>query len=136
MIPISNCGVFFYFIANFLPAHIHLQHDSRYKAVQGIPTLHLLSNTSNLEVVIVGAGPSGLLLGLRLGRENIDVTILDLSLELDTKPCATHYASAAVQELNKGGVLDDIRAMGFTPTGTCWRKIDGTYLAGLKNAVV
>lgn len=87
-------------------------------------------------MVIVGAGPSGLLLGLRLGRENINVTILDLGLELDTKPRATHYASAAVQELNKAGVLDDIRAMGFTPTGTCWRKIDGTYLAGVKNAVV
>lgn len=84
----------------------------------------------------MGAGPSGLLLGLRLGRENIDVTILDLGLELDTKPRATHYASAAVQELNKAGVLDDIRAMGFTPSGTCWRKLDGTYLAGLKNAVV
>ena len=26
--------------------------------------------------------------------------------------------------------------MSFTPTGTCWRKIDGTYLARLKNVVV
>jgi 2-polyprenyl-6-methoxyphenol hydroxylase-like FAD-dependent oxidoreductase len=55
---------------------------------------------------------------------------------LDTKPRATHYASTAVRELNKAGVLEDIRALGFTPSGTCWRKLDGTYLAGIKNAVV
>jgi 2-polyprenyl-6-methoxyphenol hydroxylase-like FAD-dependent oxidoreductase len=73
---------------------------------------------------------------LRLANENIDVTILDMAVELDTKPRATHYASTAVLELNKAGVLDDIRALGFTPSGICWRKIDHTYLAGIKHAVV
>jgi 2-polyprenyl-6-methoxyphenol hydroxylase-like FAD-dependent oxidoreductase len=76
------------------------------------------------------------MLGLRLAKENIDVTIVDMGVALDTKPRATHYASTAVQELAKTGALDDIRAEGFTPSGTCWRKLDGTYLAGIKNAVV
>jgi len=59
-----------------------------------------------------------------------------MGIELDTKPRATHYASTAVRELTRAGVIDDIRAIGFTPSGTCWRKLDGTYLAGIKNAVV
>ena len=48
--------------------------------------------------MIVGAGPAGLLLGLRLAKENIDVTLVDMGHELDTQPRATHYASPAVQE--------------------------------------
>jgi len=89
-----------------------------------------------IQVVIVGAGPSGLLLGLMLANKDINVTIVDMASELDTKPRATHYASTAVRELSRAGVLDDVRELGFTPSGTCWRKLDGTYLAGLQNAVV
>jgi 2-polyprenyl-6-methoxyphenol hydroxylase-like FAD-dependent oxidoreductase len=86
--------------------------------------------------VIVGAGPAGLLLGLRLAKENIDVTLVDMGHELDTQPRATHYASPAVQELRKAGVLEDVRARGFTPDGVCWRKLDQTYLAGIQMGVV
>jgi 2-polyprenyl-6-methoxyphenol hydroxylase-like FAD-dependent oxidoreductase len=87
-------------------------------------------------VIIVGAGPSGLLLGLRLAKENIHVTLVDMGNKLDTQPRATHYASPAVQELRKAGVIDDVRARGFTPDGVCWRKIDRTYLAGIKMRVL
>jgi len=86
--------------------------------------------------VIVGAGPAGLLLGLRLARENIDVTMVDMGDKPDTQPRATHYASPAVMELHKAGVADDVRARGFTPDGVCWRKIDRTYLAGIKMGVI
>jgi 2-polyprenyl-6-methoxyphenol hydroxylase-like FAD-dependent oxidoreductase len=71
-----------------------------------------------------------------LANKDINVTLVDMASELDTKPRATHYASTAVRELSRAGVLDDVRELGFTPSGTCWRKIDGTYLAGLQNAVV
>jgi 2-polyprenyl-6-methoxyphenol hydroxylase-like FAD-dependent oxidoreductase len=59
-----------------------------------------------------------------------------MGIELDTKPRATHYASAAVEELNRAGVLEDVRAQGFTPSGVAWRKIDGTFLAATQNKVV
>jgi 2-polyprenyl-6-methoxyphenol hydroxylase-like FAD-dependent oxidoreductase len=84
----------------------------------------------------VGAGPAGLLTGLRLAKENIDVTLVDLGTELDTQPRATHYAAPAVQELRKAGVLNDVRARGFIPDGVCWRKIDMTFLAGIQMGVV
>lgn len=83
------------------------------------------------QIVIVGAGPAGLLLGLRLARENIDVTLVDMGDKLDTQPRATHYAAPAVQEMHKAGIMPDVRARGFIPDGVCWRKIDRTYLAGL-----
>ena len=51
--------------------------------------------------------------------------------KLDTQPRATHYAAPAVQEMHKAGIMPDVRARGFTPDGVCWRKIDGTYLAGI-----
>ena len=86
-------------------------------------------------MVIAGAGPTGLLLGLRLAKENIDVTLVDMGEKLDTQPRATHYASPAIQELRKAGVLEDVRARGFTPDGVCWRKLDGTYLAGIQMSV-
>src|SRR5271170_3248443 len=71
-----------------------------------------------------------------LANKDINVTLVDMASELDTKPRATHYASTDVRELSRAGVLDDVRELGFTPSGTCWRKLDGTYLAGLQNAVV
>jgi 2-polyprenyl-6-methoxyphenol hydroxylase-like FAD-dependent oxidoreductase len=89
-----------------------------------------------MQVIIVGAGPSGLLLGLRLAQKNIDVTLLELATELDTKPRATHYASAAVEEFAHAGVLDEIRDQGFTYSGVCWRKPDHTFLARTNTAVV
>jgi 2-polyprenyl-6-methoxyphenol hydroxylase-like FAD-dependent oxidoreductase len=87
-------------------------------------------------VIVVGAGPSGLLLGLRLARENIDVTLLELANELDTKPRATHYASAAVEEFQHAGVLEEIREKGFTYSGVAWWKPDHTFLARTNTRVV
>ena len=98
--------------------------------------LTLLSHGANAEVIIVGAGPSGLLMGVLLAKENIEVTLLDMGNALDTNPRATHYATPAVMELRRAGVLDDVRAQGFTPDGVCWRKIDGTWLAGINMGVV
>lgn len=83
------------------------------------------------QVIIVGAGPSGLLLGLRLANEGIKVDIVDMGDKLDTQPRATHYATPAVQEMIMAGIIDDVRAKGFTPDGVCWRKFDRTWLAGV-----
>ena len=57
--------------------------------------------------------------------------MLDMGSALDTQPRATHYATPAVRELIKAGVIDDVRARGFSPNGVCWRKFDRTWLAGI-----
>ncbi len=87
-------------------------------------------------VIVVGAGPSGLLLGLLLARRGIRVQLLDLSSDIDTQPRATHYGPPAMYELRRAGVADDVRAEGFIPKAVCWRKLDGTYLAGLDGSVL
>jgi 2-polyprenyl-6-methoxyphenol hydroxylase-like FAD-dependent oxidoreductase len=88
------------------------------------------------QIIIVGAGPAGLLLGLMLSRRGIPVTILDAAAELDNRPRATHYGPPAVYELRRAGVIDDVLAEGFQAAKICWRKLDGTYLTGLDNNVL
>jgi 2-polyprenyl-6-methoxyphenol hydroxylase-like FAD-dependent oxidoreductase len=82
--------------------------------------------------IIVGAGPSGLLLGLLLAKRGVPVQIVDLSDKLDEQPRATHYGPPAMYELRRAGVADDVRAAGFMPDGVAWRKLDGTFLAGIE----
>jgi len=86
-------------------------------------------------VIIVGAGPSGLLLGLLLAQRGIAVHLIDQTEKLDEQPRATHYAMPAVSELRRAGVTGDMRAAGFIPNTICWRKLDGTYLTGLDSSV-
>ena len=83
------------------------------------------------QVIVVGAGPSGLVLALMLGQQGVKVTLVDASPTLDMQPRATHYGAPAVDELRRAGVLDEIRALGFSPNGISWRKLDGTLLAAI-----
>ncbi|KAI8725669.1 FAD-binding-3 domain-containing protein [Fusarium sp. LHS14.1] len=83
------------------------------------------------DVIIVGVGPSGLLLALMLAQSSIPVTLLDMKSDLDKNPRATHYPAASMHELNRGGVGDDLRERGFMPAGLTWRKLDGTPIVTL-----
>ncbi|KAJ5654498.1 hypothetical protein N7490_001501 [Penicillium lividum] len=87
-------------------------------------------------VIIVGAGPSGLILGLLLAKQGIQVELLDAGSKVDDQPRAAHYASPAVYELERAGVLEDARARGFQPAGFAWRQFDGTFIAGMTHAVL
>ncbi|OCL10233.1 FAD/NAD(P)-binding domain-containing protein [Glonium stellatum] len=89
-------------------------------------------------VIIVGGGPAGLLLSILLARHNpaLRVTMLDMGHGLDANPRAAHYGPPAVFELRRAGVIEDVRAAGFIPRTMCWRKLDGTYIAGLDGSVL
>ncbi|KAH8722795.1 hypothetical protein GQ44DRAFT_741395 [Phaeosphaeriaceae sp. PMI808] len=83
-------------------------------------------------VVVVGAGPSGLLLGVLLARNlSIKVTILDAETTVDGNPRAAHYAPSAVFDFHRAGIIDDVRKVGLVPKGVCWRLQDTTFLAGI-----
>ncbi|KAF3922035.1 hypothetical protein ABW20_dc0106734 [Dactylellina cionopaga] len=84
------------------------------------------------KVIIVGAGPAGLLLALRLAQCHIKVTIFEASPSPSEQPRATHYGPPAVYELRRAGVLAEMRNDPdcFLMNKMCWRKLDGTYLAG------
>lgn len=86
--------------------------------------------------VIVGAGPSGLLLALMLGQKGVPVLVLEGHSVLDDSPRAAYYGPPAAYELRRAGVLDEIRAQGHDSEITCWRKLDGTMLAHFDCKVV
>ncbi|KAJ9627972.1 hypothetical protein H2203_003191 [Taxawa tesnikishii (nom. ined.)] len=73
---------------------------------------------SPISIIIVGAGPSGLILGLLLAKQGIRVQILDAANELNKQPRASHYGPPAVDELRRAGIVEDL---------------DGTYITGVKN---
>ncbi|KAF2657743.1 FAD/NAD(P)-binding domain-containing protein [Lophiostoma macrostomum CBS 122681] len=95
-------------------------------------------------VVIAGAGPSGLLLGVMLSRNHgIRVTVVDADYKINDNPRAAHYAPSAIYDFHRAGVYDDIVKEGFHPRGVCWRYLDTTFIAGMgrepdtsKNAMV
>lgn len=84
------------------------------------------------KILIVGAGPSGLLLAILLARHGITVDLLEQTTSLDSQPRAAHYAPPAVQILRKAGVLDDVAARGFKPSTFSWRKADGSLIAKME----
>lgn len=84
-------------------------------------------------IIIVGAGPAGLVLALLLGQKKIPVRVVEMAHELDSRPRATHYSAPANHELRRAGLMDEILQKGFIPGDVAWRKLDGTYLAGMNN---
>ena len=89
------------------------------------------------QVIIVGAGPSGLLLALLLSKHGIPVHILEASHELDQQPRAAHYGPPAIPELERAGVLDEINRRGMRLNHMCWRRPeDHSVIAVLNGAAI
>lgn len=89
------------------------------------------------KIIIVGAGPSGLLLALLLSKHGIPVTVVEMSHELDQQPRAAHYGPAATPDLKRAGVLDKIKSEGMTLDTMCWRRADDHgYIAGFNAEVI
>lgn len=53
---------------------------------------------------------------------------------MDERPRAAHYMPCAVAEMRKAGVLDDVRAQGIIPGNICWRRLDHSILAEMKDS--
>lgn len=91
-----------------------------------------MDSTDSPWVIVVGAGPAGLLLSLMLSKlAGIKVHVLESGSELDVSLRAAYYGPPAAVELRRAGLLDEIRRAGFQPEIFCWRKLDGSYIAGL-----
>lgn len=85
-------------------------------------------------VIVVGGGPAGLLLSILLASAARHVA--------GDGHCARHQpARGALRAARRvraaaHSVIDDVRAAGFIPHTVCWRKLDGTYIAGLDGSVL
>lgn len=68
-----------------------------------------------------------------MAKAGVKVQILEASNELDKNPRAAHYAPSAVYELERAGVLDEVKAQGIHPDAVCWRHPDGSLIAGIRS---
>lgn len=85
-----------------------------------------------MQVIIVGAGPSGLLLALLLAKRGISVTVLERSNEYDKQPRASFYSYPATYEFKRAGIMEDVEARSFFASGVSWRYLDHRLIAQLK----
>jgi len=68
------------------------------------------------QVVIVGAGPVGLLTALGLARQGIEVTVLDSEPEVVKSPRAAVYFHTTISILKKLGLSDEAHEIGLSST--------------------
>ena len=61
-------------------------------------------------VLIVGAGPVGLFLALRLTQANVAVTIIEANVGLDASTKALTHMPPVLPEFKRAGILDDVLA--------------------------
>jgi 2-polyprenyl-6-methoxyphenol hydroxylase-like FAD-dependent oxidoreductase len=89
----------------------------------------------NFSVIVVGAGPVGLLATLRLAQAGINTTCVEALDKVDASPRAMAYHPVAVKELDRAGVLEDCRRIGSRGNGICWRNTKtGEVIAQLDRA--
>jgi hypothetical protein len=95
-----------------------------------------MSSPTDCEVLIVGAGPVGLLVTLSLAKAGIHATLIESLPDIDESPRAMAYGAAAVVELERAGIAADARAVGMEPSDydhrLRWITIDNELIAEFK----
>lgn len=88
-------------------------------------------------MLIVGAGPSGLLLAILLAQHHIPSIVLEAWPWLDTRLRATQYGTPATRIFRRAGILSDIREASIPKfPSICWRRVaDGEKLIELDLSV-
>ncbi|KHO01651.1 monooxygenase [Metarhizium album ARSEF 1941] len=95
-------------------------------------------STDNEQVLIVGAGPAGLLLSILLAQSHIHSTVLESWDRVDERLRATQYGVPATRVFRRAGILDDIRSESIANFPyICWRSVQtGELLTGIDLSVV
>ncbi|KAI0126955.1 FAD binding domain-containing protein [Xylariales sp. AK1849] len=89
------------------------------------------------KVVVVGAGPAGLLLCLLLSKHGIPVHLLEASAQLDDRPRAAIYGPPAIPDLKRAGILEEVRRRGMTLNSLSWRRFeDHSFITGMNGEVM
>ena len=69
----------------------------------------------DVDVVIAGAGPCGLMLACELGRRGIGCLLLDAKAALATVPQANATQARTMEHFRRLGFADEIRSQGLPP---------------------
>jgi 2-polyprenyl-6-methoxyphenol hydroxylase-like FAD-dependent oxidoreductase len=77
-----------------------------------------MTNTDNkdAEVIIVGAGPVGLIISLLIARVGINCILLESQDGIIQSPRAMAYGQPAIVELERAGVAQECRDIGMEPS--------------------
>ena len=73
-----------------------------------------MDTSRSTDVIVVGGGPVGLFLALRLAQLNVRVLVLEALHELVNTPKAIAYQPFVLPEFSDAGVLDDLREKSAT----------------------
>ena len=65
--------------------------------------------TSDHQIIVVGAGPVGLICALGLARQGVPVTVLEREADLLRAPRAMDYHWSALYGLDDLGVLEEMK---------------------------
>lgn len=84
------------------------------------------------KVIVIGGGPVGLFVSLRLVQMGIPVLILEKEKTPQPAPRALGYFGAAMFALKRAGIWDDVKARGPTFGALGWRKGAVTQADGSK----
>jgi flavin-dependent dehydrogenase len=74
-----------------------------------------VSDTSSTDVVVVGAGPAGSAMAIRLAGAGLGVTLIDRAAFPRPKPCSEFMSPETVRHLHLLGVLPAVEAAGARP---------------------
>jgi 2-polyprenyl-6-methoxyphenol hydroxylase-like FAD-dependent oxidoreductase len=88
------------------------------------------------DIIVVGGGPVGTFTTLRLARAGIKVLLFESDDVPNAAPRAAVYTGPSVLELQRAGILEDVRDIGLQNSDVCWRKVDGEIIAGLDREFV
>ena len=78
--------------------------------------------TSGAPVIVVGAGPVGLLLALRLAQSNIKSVVLEKETDIGRAPRAIGYYGPVHKVFQEAGIYDRVAKDGMPSGGYVWRK--------------
>ena len=87
-------------------------------------------------VIVVGAGPVGLLTALKLATLGVPVTVLDAAAQIANEPRAVVYHAPVVRELDQLGLLEDLRKVGFLKSSYHFWTLDRRLLGSLDFGVL
>lgn len=80
-------------------------------------------------VIIVGAGPAGLMLSILLAIAGIpSIKILERASRPSDDTRAVFYQPIAMREFQRAGIMDAVESAGFRPRKAMWRDMSGEAL--------
>ena len=74
-----------------------------------------MTQTTSTDVIIVGGGPSGLMLAIELGCRNVPCLLIEPQLLPPDRPKANATSARTMEHYRRRGFSHEVRATGLTP---------------------